>query len=316
MRIGSKTGILVALTLSVGSLTALALSISAGAADGQVCMGVVLQDGSAATPSVQAATVDPGTSDLQAMSAAGDVPTQNNSGLICAINNYPANGLNNCLSAQGGKFFYWSYWQGDPGTNTWTYASVGPASHDVNAGQDYVEGWRYQDPGYDNPNAPPPTVTPAAAFAQACPATTTTTTSGGGGGSVGGSGGSGGSAPSTAPPPAPTTQPTTAAASGTGPHSPGSAHAVTTTTSPKAAAGTAPPSSAANASTTTSSTTIGAGSSVRAKPSPTKLAEADASAHGHGGGGDSALPIIIVVVLILLLGGASWYRWARKPAEE
>ena len=94
------------------------------------------------------------------MSAAGDVVTQNNSGLVCAINNYPADGLDSCLNAKHGKFFYWSYWQGDPDTNTWTYASVGPASHDVGAGQDYVEGWRYQDPGPDNPTAPPPSVTP------------------------------------------------------------------------------------------------------------------------------------------------------------
>ena len=46
-------------------------------------------------------------------------------------------------------------------------------------GQDYVEGWRYQDPGPDNPTAPAPAMTPAAAFAQACSTTTTTTTSGG-----------------------------------------------------------------------------------------------------------------------------------------
>ena len=188
MRIRSHAGLLAALGLSVGGLTALALSVSAGAASGQVCMGVVVQDGSTATPSVQAANVDPGTSDLQAMSAAGDVPTQNNSGLVCAINNFPADGLDKCLDAKGGKFFYWSYWQGNPDTNTWTYASVGPASHDVSAGTDYVEGWRYQDPGADNPTAPAPTMTPAAAFAQACTVTSTTTTSGGGGGPSGGGG--------------------------------------------------------------------------------------------------------------------------------
>jgi hypothetical protein len=313
MRISSKTGILAALTLSVGGLTALALSVSAGAASGQVCMGVVVQNGSGATPSVLAATVDPGTSDLQAMSAAGDVPTQNNSGLVCAINNFPADGLSNCLSAKGGKFFYWSYWQGNPDTNTWTYASVGPASHDVSPGQDYVEGWRYQDPGYDNPNAPSPTMTPAAAFAQSCPATTTPTTSGGGGGSPGG-GGSGGPVPSTAPTATPTTQPTTAA-SGTSPHTSTSAHTVTTTTSPKASAGTALPSAAASTSTTTRNTSSGVGSHPKAQASPTKLAETQTAAHGRSGG-DPMLPIIIIAVVILLLGGLSWYRWARRPAEE
>src|SRR5580698_3006038 len=100
MRIRPHTGLLAALVLSVGGLTALALSVSAGAASGQVCMGVVVQDGSTATPSVQAANVDPGTSDLEAMSAAGDVPTQNNSGLVCAINDFPADGLDKCLDAR------------------------------------------------------------------------------------------------------------------------------------------------------------------------------------------------------------------------
>ena len=395
MRIRSHAGLLAALGLSVGGLTALALSISAGAASGQVCVGVVVQDGSSATPSVQAAEVDPGTSDLQAMSAAGDVPTQNNSGLVCAINDYPPDGLDNCLMAKAGKFFYWSYWQGNPDTNTWTYASVGPASHDVSAGTDYVEGWRYQDPGADNPTAPSPTMTPAAAFAQAtaaCLATTTPTTSGGGGGSSGGGGGST-PAPSTAPTTAPRTQPT-AAPSGIlpGASGPGS----TTTTNPKGSAGTAPPSAppsittvsgsvtkgnmtvtvsssagfaandavsdtagaipantvissvpaggtsivvskkpTANAasdfisvvtnragllgltagSTTTSSTGVGAGSHSKTRASPTTLAEADASAHGQSGG-EPVLPIIVVAVLVLLLGGVSWFRWRRRPAEE
>ncbi len=123
-------------------------------------MGVVVDDASNAT--AQAAQIAPGTSDLQALSAAGDTATQNNSGLVCAINNVPADGLQNCLkTAGGGQYYYWSYWEGDPYTNTWTYANVGPASHTVDTGQTYVEGWRYQDPGADNPTATKPAVTPS-----------------------------------------------------------------------------------------------------------------------------------------------------------
>jgi hypothetical protein len=316
MRIRSHTGLLAALGLSVGGLTALALSVSAGAASGQVCMGIVIQDGSSSTPSVQAANVTPGTtSDLEALVAAGDTYIPNDSGLVCDINDYPSNEVTGCLNAKGGKFFYWSYWQGNPDTNTWTYASVGPASHDVSAGQDYVEGWRYQDPGFDNPNAEKPTVTPASAFAQTCPATTTPTTSGGGGGSPGGGGGSGAPTPSTAPTTAPTTQPTTAAASGTVPHNSESPRAATTTTRARGLAGTAPPTAQASTSTTTSSAAVGSGSHQKTPTSPTKLAEANASAHGQSGG-DPVLPIIIVALVILLLGGVSWFRWRRRPAEE
>jgi hypothetical protein len=310
-----RPGLIAALSLPLAGLTALALPLSAGATGGQQCMGVVVEDGSG-SPMVQAANVTPGsTSDLQAMSTAGDTVTQNDSGLVCAIDDYPANGLDNCLSSKKGEYFYWSYWEGDPDTNTWTYSSVGPASHDVGAGQDYVEGWRYQNPGPDNPTAPAPAVSPAAAFAQACPATTTPTTSGGGGGSPGG-GGSGGSTPSTTPTTAPTTQPTTAASSESVPvRSAGGAHAVTTTTSPKASTGSTPSSAPASTSSTTSTTAVGTGSHEKSGTSPTKLAEADTASHGQSGG-DPVLPIVIVALVIMLLGGVAWFRWRRRPAEE
>ena len=275
-------------------------------------MGVVVDDGSGTPLTVSGVNVDPGTTnDLQAMSEAGESPTQNDSGLVCQINNYPADGLSNCLAAKKGQFFYWSYWQGDPETNTWTYASAGPASHDVSAGQAYVEGWRYQDPGPDNPTAPPPSISPAAAFIDTCQSTTTTTTtSGGGGGSSGGGSGSGAPAPSTATTTAPTAQPATASATGSvSPHAGNDGHAGTTTTSPKNSPSTS------TSSSTTSSTVLSTVALPKARTSPTKLAAADASSHGQGGG-DPVLPIVIVAVVIGLLGGVAWFRWRRRPAEE
>jgi hypothetical protein len=278
-------------------------------------MGVVVDDGSGTPLTVSGVNVDPGTTnDLQAMSAAGESPTQNDSGLVCQINNYPVNGLSNCLGAKKGQFFYWSYWQGDPETNTWTYASVGPASHDVGAGQAYVEGWRFQDPGPDNPTAPPPRISPAAAFLDTCQSTTTTTTtSAGGGGSSGGGSGSGGPTPSTAPTTAPTTQPATAPAAGTvSPRAGNSGHAATTTTSAKGSSGNSPSTSEIS-STTTSNTALS--TTPKTRTSPSKLAAADTASHGQSGG-DPALPIVIVAVLIGLLGGVAWFRWRRRPAEE
>jgi hypothetical protein len=70
---------------------------------------------------------------------------------------------------------------------------------------------------------------------------------------------------------------------------------VSTTTSPGAAAG-------------------GTVSHPTTQTSPTKLAASDTAAHGQGG--DSALPIIIVALVVLALGGAAWFRWRRRPAEE
>jgi hypothetical protein len=313
MRSQRHRGLITALILSCGGLTALALSTPAGAATGQ-CMGIVIDDGTGTTPVVQGADVTPdSTTDLEAMSSIGDVLTQNNSGLVCAINEYPVDGLADCLATgKHGTFFYWSYWQGDPTTNTWTYGPVGPGSHDVSAGEEYVEGWRYQDPGPDNPTAPPPRVTPAVAFARACtPTTTTTTSGGGGGGSSGGRGdGSGGSASNTAP----TTQPTTAASSGGHPRRGGHAHAVETTTTSKSSAGAAPPAASVSTSTSTSGT-AGTASHPTSQTSPTKLAASDNAGHGQSGG-DPAQPIVIVALVIMALGGVAWFRWRRRPAEE
>lgn len=293
---------------------------AAGGANGQVCMGVVIDDGSSAT--TQSAQVAPGTSDLQSMAAAGDTATQNNSGLVCAINNYPADGLQNCLSTAGnGQYFYWSYWHGDPYTNTWTYANDGPASHTVSAGQTYVEGWRYQNPGPDNPTAPKPSVSPAAAFARACPGVTPVpagSSGGSGGGSASGGGGSAGpgigsspatvgapASPATPAVPGPGTAPGTAAGG-----APGSGNGATATTHPG-------PGAAGAAQGTSTTTTAAADGSKKRHEAKTETALADPRGHGgSGGGGDPTLPLVIVAIVILALGGVAWWRWRRRPLEE
>jgi hypothetical protein len=320
----ARTGLPVVGALILGALI-LGPTGAAGAANGQVCLGIVIDDGPNSTEqnwapvATQVAQVAPGTSDLQALSAAGDTATQNNSGLVCAIDNFPANGLQSCLSTSGsGQYYYWSYWEGDPYTNTWTYANVGPASHTVSAGQTYVEGWRYQDPGADNPTATKPSVSPGAAFAQACPGVTPVPSGGSGGGGGGGSGGGGtigsgsGSSPGTASPSASPT--TTSPVAGGGSAAPrtavgGTSNGTTTTSRPGAAAN-SPPGTSHETSTTT--TAVGRGE----KSGDGKAALADARRHGGSGGGDPALPIVIVAGVIALLGGLAWWRWRRRPLEE
>ena len=326
MSLLARTSLPVAGALILGPLL-LGPAGAAEAASGQVCMGIVIDDGPNSTEqhwapvATQGVQVAPGTSDLQAMTAAGDTFTQNNAGLVCAINDFPADGLANCLSTAGsGQYFYWSYWEGDPYTNTWTYANVGPASHTVSTGQTYVEGWRYQDPGPDNPDATKPSVSPSAAFAQACPGVAPVPAgssggggsggsgSGGGGGGGGGTGSGGGSAPVTAGAAAPTT---TTAAPGSGATAPrtavGGATNGTTTTSHPGSGGNPKP----GASTTT--TTVRNGTDHHdAKTN----ALADPRGHGGSGGGDPALPIVIVAVVILALVGLAWWRWRRRPLEE
>jgi hypothetical protein len=310
------------------SLLILGPAGAAAAANGQVCMGVVIDDGGypgSGSAVVQAADVGSGSTDLQALQAAGDTVYQNNSGLVCAIDDgtgeVPSNGVQNCLASSGSGFDYWSYWEGDPYTNTWTYASIGPAEHNVSSGQTYVEGWRYQDPGPDNATAPKPAVTPSAAFAQACPGIQPVPFGGSGGGRGSGGGGSvgtgGGSSPAT-PNPSASATPTTAvpgvdpaspkSAPGGGPTNSGSG---TTTTSHPGSGANAAHAAAQGASTTT--TTAGNG----ARHQDGKAALAEPSGNGRSGkGGDPALPVVVVATVILLLGGLAWWRWRRRPLEE
>jgi hypothetical protein len=243
--------------------------------------------------------------------------------LVCAINNFPANGLQSCLSTtSSGQYYYWSYWEGDPYTNTWTYANVGPASHTVSAGQTYVEGWRYQDPGQDNPSATKPAVSPGAAFAQACPGVTPVPSGGsgsGGGGNGSAGGGSGGSTGGPAPAPANSSASattTTSAVPGNGstgartaPAGTASPGSSTTTTSHPGTGAKAPPGAAHGTSTTAT-----AGNGANTHDGKTVLA--DQRRHDGAGGGDPTLPIVIVAVVILALGGLAWWRWRRRPLEE
>ena len=312
----SRAGLLLGGTLLV-SVLAFGPAGAGGAAGSGVCEGVVVDQGSAGSVTVQGVNVAPGTSDLQALSAVNEPPTQNSSGLVCAINGYPTDGLQNCLATSAGGYDYWSYWQGDPYTNTWTYAAVGPASHTVGSGQTYVEGWRYQNPGPDNPSAPKPSVTPAAAFAQACPGVTPEPEApSGGGGSSGGSGGagSGGAGGGPSPPPALSTSPTTPVGSGsqsaTRPTIAGGGVPVTTTTTHPGSAVAGVP---ANASAPSSIPTVGTRTAPRSAAEKAALAAAH---HGSPGGGDPALPIVLVGLIIAALAGLTWWRWRSRPMEE
>jgi hypothetical protein len=190
----------------------------------------------------------------------------------------------------------------------------------VTAGQSYVEGWRYQNPGPDSPSAAPPSVTPAVAFAEACGLATWVPASGGGGagstggGAGGGAPGSGGSVSTSAPPASPAT-PHAGPAAGAAAPTTGAPHAApgATTTTSRGTAG--PNQRHAGGSTSTSAPSTSRAPQSKSKTKPTKLAASNAAAH-RGSGGDTALPIVLVAVLIGLLGGAAWLRWRRKPAEE
>ena len=233
------------------------------------------------------------------------------SGLLCAIDNYPANGVQNCGQSVGnGNFDFWSYWHGSSGT--WVYASNGPAGQSVSNPANDVEGWRFQNNEPASSSDPPPGVTPS--YAQICNASTEvppTQTS----------------APPVTPttaanaPAAPSSTPTTANVSaGSG--------AVTTTTSvvstrPKSGVATSTTSSTAAVSGATTTTLApagsgGAGGGSHGPSDARRVVIASAAAHGSTGGGSSSdlLPVVLIAVVVVALGAFALLRWRRRPAEE
>jgi hypothetical protein len=105
-------------------------------------------------------------------------PRYDESGLLCAIDGYPANG---CGVEAGGHYAYWAYWHGG---QRWQYANGGPAGWTVSRGD--VEGWRFEPDGSASPSDPPPRAQSSAAdleapAAKALGATTTTSTGKGAG---------------------------------------------------------------------------------------------------------------------------------------
>jgi hypothetical protein len=227
------------------------------------------------------------------------------SGLLCAIDNYPANGVQNCGQSVGsGDYDYWSYWHGSSGS--WVYASNGPAEQSVSSPSNDVEGWRFQTDEPDNPSDPPPA--PTASYAQICNASTEVPP------------------PSSPSPPSPpvtatTSSPEPGVTTTTTVGSP-TATNQTTGTQPRTHGGSVATGKTGAPSTTTTSRTgaaprgTGGGTHATSGPHATALAGSPSHRSSLGGGGSSLLPVILVVLLVAGLGGVAFFRWRRRPAEE
>jgi hypothetical protein len=306
--------------------------ILAASAAQEVYVAVVIDFGSGSNMSAvsQCVPVPAGDTDADALAVDNSV-AYNNTGLLCAIDGYPANGVQNCTKTKGSEFYFWSYWHGS--TGSWAYADGGPGTQTVADGD--VEGWRFQNPGPASPSAPAPSVAPD--YAQICgseinPTTTTTTagvttttsagvttttsagvtttTSGSGTGPgpptttvpgstkgpSGGGGTSGPSAPSSKSSSAPTTTTTTRSSS---------ASATTSTTVPKGLA-----------TTTSSGATTFTESEHGHSSNRSEAAPASHHPKHSGGGGSVSLPLLLVAALIILLGVLALYRWRRWVPTE
>jgi hypothetical protein len=294
-----------------GALIPLKMAIaSADSVGSDVYVAVVVDFGNGSTMSTVSKCVPVASNAHDSDALAAAVGSTNvayaASGLLCAIDNYPANGVQNCgQSAGSGNYDYWSYWHGS--TGSWVYGSDGPGEQSVSSPADDVEGWRFQLNEPDNPSDPAPAVTPS--YSQICnastevpptqgssvPATTTTT------------------ATTPAPPVTPTTATTTPR--------PGAAATPEPTVSTRSKAGSATTTTtvAAGRTTSTTSTTAGGGNGEESHGSSASHRSAVASAasdKSSGGPSSNVLPVVLVALVVAALGGFALFRWRRRPAEE
>ena len=310
-----------------GALVPLKMAIaSADSVGNDVYVAVVVDFGSGSSMSsvskcVPVASNAHDSDALAAAVGAGNV-AYSNSGLLCSIDNYPANGVQNCGQSVGsGDFDYWSYWHGSSGS--WVYANDGPAEHSVASQSNDVEGWRFQVNQPDNSSDPPPGVAPS--YAQICNASTEVPPPA-----------QAPSAPATTTPTATPTPPSATPASGRAGTAPASATTPTTAAGTRSKSGVPVTKAAAGATTTTTTTRHGPGKTAsgggsadgsapgsddggkaQGSSSPHRSIVASAASHNSGGGASSnLLPVILIAAVVAALGGLALFRWRRRPAEE
>jgi hypothetical protein len=296
-----------------GALVPLKMAVaSADSVGSDVYVAVVVDFGSGSSMATveKCVPVASNAHDADALAAAvgsGNV-AYSNSGLLCAIDNYPANGVQNCGQSVGnGDYDYWSYWHGSSGS--WVYASNGPGEQSVSNPADDVEGLRFQSDEPASSSDPPPGVAPS--YAQICNASTEVPPPQ-----------SASAAPATT-----TTAPAPAAASVTPTTvktSAGSGPAATTTTVvdslPKVNVAPTTTTTAAGGTSTTLASGGKAGASGGSKGASAAhraaVASADSRARSGGGSSNNLLPVVLIAIVVVALGGFALFRWRRRPAEE
>ncbi|MFZ0249860.1 MAG: hypothetical protein WAL61_07930 [Acidimicrobiales bacterium] len=303
-----------------GALVPLKMAIaSADSVGNDVYVAVVVDFGNGSTLATvsKCVPVASGAHDSDALAAA--VGASNvayaGSGLLCAIDNYPTNGVQNCGQSVGnGDYDYWSYWHGSSGS--WVYGNNGPTEQSVSTPADDVEGLRYQNDEPASSNDPPPGVTPS--YAQICNAST----------EVPPPSQASGPSPTTttvaSTTPVPATTPTTAkTVAGSGPATttaPG-ANGRSRSNGASATSTTSAASSASGATTTTSSSATGPSNGTvggsHGSSGARHVVDASAAVHGSSGGSSSDLvPVLLLVAVVVALGAFAFVRWRRRPADE
>ncbi len=131
---------------------------------------VVVVDPGAGSPAATCVVVASGTTGAQVLARRASqlgrpTPRYDGSGLLCAIDGYPATG---CGDRTAGGYRYWAYFTGTSGS--WLYGNYNPFIRRVADGD--IEGWHFIDGGGNGADDPPRLAPGPSLFPPLTPATT------------------------------------------------------------------------------------------------------------------------------------------------
>ena len=158
---GLVTCLALALVVSVGAgwfEPVAADDCAAPVPTGSLRVVIVVDPGSGGAASTRCMVVAEGTTGAQLLAQRARElgraqPRYANSGLLCAIDAFPATG---CGEAEGDGFSYWAHFSGTSGS--WIYSSFNPFSRRLRDGD--IEGWHFAVKA-SGTSAPPPRVAPS-----------------------------------------------------------------------------------------------------------------------------------------------------------
>jgi hypothetical protein len=285
-----------------GSLVEAAAGSSCASAAGTVHVGLVIDFGTvdpagAAKPMVrQCVTIADRGTGADALSAGGHTPRWNSSGLLCAIDGYPATG---CGERTATGYRYWSYWHGG---DAWKYSSVGPDS--FRPGEGGVEGWHFVDGTGTGDGGQVPRVGSSSPCPGSPGSTVTSTTSAARPATSGGGSGTG-----------------SESGRGTGTDNGGAATPTSAGSGPDGAAASTDPSGDAAAGADQSSTepgtpdpSAGAGAPSGADGTDTDALGPSSPASSHGPGSRLPIGVVLVGAAVVALGVSAFVRFRTRPA--
>lgn len=114
-----------------------------------ICVGLVVDARTLGGPvSAGCTTVADGSTGYDVLRAAGHTVGFRQDGLVCAIDNRPADG---CASTDASH--YWAYFHRAPHSSSWAYSNEGPSTYTPGNGE--TEGWVWRDNDSAKPQSVP-----------------------------------------------------------------------------------------------------------------------------------------------------------------